>query len=180
MPCTALSNVIGLSNLVTQPISYKVPYFLFLKSTFNLLWTFPSVSAAWGDFLLCQLTVSHFTGCTLVRDAASALQLAGKERDRRELWDLLLRSQTSGITFFPCSLKISTMISSTFQLLFVAMLQKTGKPVSYLPEWKWHFKKSTSVVNESFVGQPLSPRGSFLWATFRGCLQWGKWQWQKL
>lgn len=137
-----LSSVIGLSNLVTQPVSYKAPsLFPFLKKYIQSTLDFPvcQCSLRWLPALSADHESCHCW--TLLR---LLLQLQQPAKDRRELshppqWD----------HFFLCSLHNDKLCSPASG--FVIMLQKTGKPVSYFPEWKEHFKNSISVVNESFI-----------------------------
>lgn len=127
--------------------------FPFLKSTFNLLWTFPSVSAVWGDFLLCQLTVSHiaaarYWGCFC------NFSNQGKGTGVSYQTSLLVGSLFFPVHSKPHSYKVCSPASE-----FPMMLQKTGKPVSYFSEWKWRLKKihlcSEWII---YLGNPC-PRG---------------------
>lgn len=102
------------------------------------------------DFPICQCSLrwlpalsadreSHH-GCTLVR-LLLHVQQAGKEKDRRELSDLLLRSQTSGITLFPCHLKLPQLGALLFSFWLGGDASKDRKPSFLLSRVKMTFKK---------------------------------------
>lgn len=164
VPCKELSNVIGLSDLVTQPISYKVPpLFPFLKKYIQSALDFPvcQCSLRWLPAMSADRESHHC--CTLAR-LLLHLQQLGKEKDGREPSD----TPSQGDRFFPRSFKPHGYKLCPLPPDFVMMLEKTGKPVSSFPEWKWPFKKSISVVSESFyLGNPFLQGGPSFEPHFR-------------
>lgn len=135
---TKQSNVIGLSDFVTQPISSKVPsLFPFLKKYIQSTLDFPicQCSLRWLPAKSADRESRHC--CTLARLLLHLQQLE-EEKDGHELSDIPPSRGTA--FFFPVHLNLMAIRVALPLLALWWCFKRKGKPVSSFPEGKYILK----------------------------------------
>lgn len=158
---TKRSNVIGLSDFVTQPISSKVPsLFPFLKKYIQSTLDFPvcQSSLRWLPAKSADRESRHC--CTLARLLLHLQQLE-EEKDGHELSDIPPSRGTA--FFFPVHLNLMAIRVALPLLALWWCFKRKGKPVSSFPEGKYIKKKKIHLCSAwiIYLGNPFLGGGPF-------------------